>query len=169
MTAKAKPRKRPAKAAPVKPAPAGTPREVSEIERLFVRYKWLEADQIYQSRTASTEEECDKLLSVHDRELDKIINRLAELQPKTFHEMQLFLEYLNVNFRGARFDGMDKKMFANVLKSLFEVRRNIENDARAEAYGKAVKRTFEAALEITDLQSHQKRLATEPKITPASA
>jgi hypothetical protein len=37
MTAKPKPSKGAAKEVPVKPAPAGTPREVSEIERLFTR------------------------------------------------------------------------------------------------------------------------------------
>jgi hypothetical protein len=80
MTAKAKPRKGAAKAAPVKPAPNGAPHEASEIEKLCARLKWLEADCDYQAAMASTDEESDALINVHNREHNKIISRLAELR-----------------------------------------------------------------------------------------
>ena len=91
MTTKPKPRKRAAKAAPFKPAPAGTPREVSEIERLFTRYKWLEADRDYQAEMASTEEESERLMCVPHRELNSIVSQLAELRPNTSVKLSCFL------------------------------------------------------------------------------
>jgi hypothetical protein len=170
MTTKPKPRKRPAMAAPVKPAPAGTPREVSEIEKLSARLKWLEADQIYQSGTASTEEECNKLLSVHVRERDKIESRLAELRPTTMEEVRLLLEFVQISFEGGSgTDGTDIRIVANVRDSLIEVRRNIEEKARDEAYKESLEHAADAIMKIVGLQRKFKRLSAEPKKTTADA
>src|SRR5262245_45098159 len=115
MTVKAKPRKPAGKATPAAPAPVGKPREKSEIEKLFTRYKWLEADRHFQAATASTEEEFDRLLGIHDSELDEIAKRLADLQPQTFQEAKWLLEYLLPSFTGVRGDGLDEQVFRNVL------------------------------------------------------
>jgi hypothetical protein len=169
MTAKPKPRKGASKAAPAKPEPAGTPREVSEIERLFVRYKWLEADCEYQSKMASTDEESSALSRIHDRERVMLSNSLAELRPKTMREVELLLEFVHASLGGGmRSDGMDIRIVANVLDSLIEVRRNIEKKARDEAYKESLKHAVIAAAEIAGLQSHINRRWAEPK-TPAAA
>jgi hypothetical protein len=170
MTTKPKPRKRAAKAAPFKPAPAGTPREVSEIERLFTRYKWLEADCEYQSKMASTDEESDALINVHNRARDKIESRLAELRPMTIREAELLLEFVRQSLEmGKRTDDMDIRIVANVRDSLIEVRRNIEKKARDEAYKESLEHAVEAAMKIVGLQSKYKRLSAEPKKTPVAA
>jgi hypothetical protein len=89
--------------------------------------------------TASTEEECDRLICVHDRELDKITHQLAELQPRTLDEVRLLLEYVQISFKGGkRTDGMDRKILENIVDSLFEVRRNIENKAREYVLNTAI-------------------------------
>jgi hypothetical protein len=95
MTAKAKPRKCPTKAPPVKPAPKGTPREASEIERLCARLKWLDADSAYKAALASTDEEADTLINVHNRELEMITSRLADYQANTLRDAQFLLGYMH--------------------------------------------------------------------------
>jgi hypothetical protein len=144
MTTKPKPRKRPAKAPPVKPAPKGTPQEVSEIEKLCARLKWLDADSEYQTEMASTDEEADTLTRVHDREHDKIVSRLAGLRPETLWEVKLLLEFVQIYFQAGRMDEMDRAIFENVIDSLHEVGRNIEKKARDRAYSEALDRAAEA-------------------------
>jgi hypothetical protein len=95
-------RKGAAKAAPVKPAPAGTPQEVSEIEKLCARLKWLDADSDYQAAMASTGEESDALINVHEREQYKIVSRLAELRPETLWDVRRLLEFVRISTRKRR-------------------------------------------------------------------
>ena len=75
MTAKPKTRKAPSAKAIPKPAPkeanSEPKREVSEIGRLVSRWHWLEADQDYQS-IAETEKESERLIAIHEDELEKI-------------------------------------------------------------------------------------------------
>jgi hypothetical protein len=136
MTAKAKPRKPAGKATSAIPAPEGKPREKSEIEELFTRYKWLEADRDYQAATASSDEEFSRLIRIHDSELDAIAKRLADLQPQTFLEARWLLEFVLPSFteEGARGDGLDEQVCRNVLESLLEVGRNARDEARDEGY-----------------------------------
>jgi len=63
MTVKSKARKPAAKPAPT----AGEPkREVSEIQALVSRWKWLDADQSYQVSTATTKKESERLVAIHN-------------------------------------------------------------------------------------------------------
>jgi hypothetical protein len=138
VTTKPRPRKGAAKAPPVKPAPKGTPLEVSEIEKLCARLKWLEADSEYQAAMASTGEESDALINVHEREQYKIVSRLAELRPETLWEVRHLLEFVRISFKGGRrTDEKDFRILDNVVASLYRVGRNIEEKARDEAYDKA--------------------------------
>ena len=123
MTAQAKPPKGAAKAAPVKSTPV--PREINEIEKLFKRYKWLEADRDFQAATASTEKEFNRLFGIPDSELNAIAKRLAELRPQTFQEARWLLELVLLSFteEGVRGDGLDEQVFRNALESLSEIAR----------------------------------------------
>jgi hypothetical protein len=80
-------------------------------------------------------------------------------------EVRLLLEFVQISFEGgSRTDGMDIRIVANVRDSLLEVRRNIEEKARVEAYKGSLEHAVIAAAEIAGL----KRLSTEPKKTPAA-
>lgn len=100
------------------------PREASEIQKLFARLKWLEADCEYRSEMASTHQDSNALARVHDRERDKIERRLAELRPTTIREAELLLEFVHASLGdGMRADGMDIRIIANVRQSLIGVCR----------------------------------------------
>jgi hypothetical protein len=64
---------------------------------------------------------------------------LRELRPATLYEVRMLLEFVQPLFsEGIRTDGTDEKVFVNVLKSLSDVKWNIENEARERALNKAI-------------------------------
>jgi hypothetical protein len=72
-------------------------------------------------------------------------------------EVRLLLEFVQISFEGgSRTDGMDIRIVANVRDSLLEVRRNIEEKARVEAY--------KGSLEHAVIAAPEGRLASPPAL-----
>jgi hypothetical protein len=83
MTTKPKTRKAPA----VKAAPA---RGTSKIGILVSRWKWLEADQDYQTAIAPRGRDADRR---HDAEQERIIAKLRTLAPQDYNELSALFRF----------------------------------------------------------------------------
>lgn len=134
MTTKPKTRKVPAaKTVTPKAAPkeeTGEPKqEISEIRRLVARWRWLEADQTYQSARAETEEESDRLIGIHNDEEKKIERQLATLVPESFLEACSLLDFATDIVAERVPDQCDIDMLRNARTGLLAARRN---DMKAE-------------------------------------
>jgi hypothetical protein len=121
MTPKPKPRKAPeAKAsAPklVKPAASEPSRDVNKIEVLAARFRWLEADQDYQTAIAAPRERDADLR--HDAEQKKIIAELRILRPQDYHELAALFRFAIDEIKmGPRCDGGEFDMLQNVYDAL---------------------------------------------------
>jgi hypothetical protein len=135
MTTKPKTRKSAPKAA----APKGTPQNNTKIELLMARYKWLEADQVYQAAIAQTDEQSDKLIGVHGAEQNKIVPKLAAQTPKSVEDIFLLLAFVVPSLKdGVRTDGHDMDIMQNVLNAFYSVWRDELAAVRKEAEAKAI-------------------------------
>jgi hypothetical protein len=123
MTMKPKTRKAPAKP---KKAPGAPKREASKIQELIARWKWLEADQNYQTAIASPERDEDRR---HDAEQERIIAKLRTLVPQDYYELPALFRFALDEIRIAmslRCDGADFDMLSNIhdaLPSVFGAER----------------------------------------------
>jgi hypothetical protein len=113
-----KPTKPKARKVPMK----GTPQDKTEVELLIARHKWLKADQAYQAANAQTDEESEKLIYVHEQELDKIAAKLAARAPTSHRDIFLLLELIALSLKdGFRTDGLDVDIMRNVLDAFYPV------------------------------------------------
>jgi hypothetical protein len=138
MTAKmAKPKPRKKAATPVAPNPAA-PNERSNVDMLLARYKFLEADQSYQSTAAATADESNRLLSVHSREIDTIREKLASAVPETFSDAMDLLRFAirEVKESGGSLsiDELEISIFSNVTEALSDIRENFAKAVHDAAY-----------------------------------
>jgi hypothetical protein len=137
MTAKPKPRKGASKVPPVKPAPAGTPNNCSEINKLLARYRFLEADQRHNAAIAETAEESGDAWSAHNKELDRIRDKLASIVPETFSGARDLLLFVLEEVRtcgGLHSDETELQIVENVADSLWRIRNNFAEAVRNAAY-----------------------------------
>jgi hypothetical protein len=112
----------------------GTPQNKTEIELLIARHKWLETDQAYQAENAQTNEESEKLIYVHERELDKIVEKLAKLTPTSHRDIFLLLELIASSLKdGIRSDSLDVDIMRNVLDAFHHVWVSEREKAMAKA------------------------------------
>jgi hypothetical protein len=126
MATKPKTRKAPAtKASTPKSAPLAAPtepeREISEICRLVARWKWLEADQDYQTAIAPRERDADLR---HDAEQERIIAKLRTLVPQDYYELAALFRFVTDEIKmggSLRCDGADFDMLSNIHDALFDV------------------------------------------------
>jgi hypothetical protein len=151
MTTKPKTRKAPA-------AKASEPsRDVNKIEVLASRYRWLEADQDYQTAIAPRVRDADQR---HDAEQERIIAKLRTLVPQDYFELAALFRFAIDDIRigmGLRCDGADFDMLSNVYDAFPCVLR----DERKTALQKGMKNMREFLNNRTDLSS---RLAIDPEI-----
>jgi hypothetical protein len=113
------------KSAPKAALPKGTPQNKTEIELLIARYKWLGADQEYQAANAQTDEESDRLIYLHEPELEKIVAKLAALAPTSHRDIFLLLEFVAPSLKdGIRTDRLDVDIMRNVLDAFNSVWSN---------------------------------------------
>ena len=135
MTTKPK-RKAPAKpAAPAKQeaAPGGTKREISEIDRLIARLRFLEAEKVYQAAIAKTDEESNALIGQHEDEQYELEMELSESIPRDFMEVRELLEFaVDMREGGFRSDGADQMILRNILESLHDVTEVARNAGMEE-------------------------------------
>ena len=118
MTTKPKTRKAPAKP---KKAPGAPKRKASKIQELIARWKWLEADQNYQTAIAAPECDADRR---HDAEQERIIAKLRTLVPQDYYELAALFKFelAEIEVGGSlRCDGADFDMLSNIHDALFPV------------------------------------------------
>ena len=107
-------------------------REISEIEMLVSRHKFLEADQDCRATIADTDEEEDRLLEIHHDELREIERKLSTLVPESFSDVYSLLEFAAIIVEdGGMVCGSDADIIKNLLEGLPPVRRD-EMDAVCE-------------------------------------
>ncbi len=129
MTTKPKPRKAPAKP---KKAPGEPKRETSKIQVLITRWKWLEADQDYQTAIAPRERDADRR---HDAEQERIIAKLRTLVPQDHYELAAHFRFVidEIKLGGSlRCDGADFDMLSNIHDALFYVHHAIRETSRQQ-------------------------------------
>jgi hypothetical protein len=143
MTTKSKTHKPAAKTVSPKAAPkeetSEPKREVNEITRLVSRWRWLEADQTYQSTNAETEKEAGRLIAVHYDEEKEIERELTTLIPETFEELCCLLTFATdmVEEGGCMVEHAEIDMLRNVRTGLSEAWRNDMEAERKKAVEKA--------------------------------
>ncbi|WGJ16128.1 hypothetical protein QEV83_07765 [Methylocapsa sp. D3K7] len=136
MATKPKTRKAPAakarafKAAPKAPA-TETKEQVSEIQQLIARWKWLDADKNYQVDISTTDDECDRAADLHEREKAEILRKLIDKRPETFLECRTMLDYAT-NLVGHS-DVEDDDIIA-LLKNVRNGLRIVQGDERRSAH-----------------------------------
>ncbi len=126
MTTKPKTRKAPAakRAAPkaaTKQASGEPKREARKIQELIARWKWLEADQDYQTAIAAPECDAD---GRHYAEQERIIAKLRTLVPQDYYELAALFKFALAEIEVAdalRCDGADFDMLSNIHGALFDV------------------------------------------------
>ena len=109
--------------APAKPkrTPGESKREASKIQELIARWKWLEADQDYQTAMAPRERDADRR---HDAEQERIIAKLRTLVPQDYCELDALFRLLIDEIKMGevlRDDGADSDMLSNIHDALFSV------------------------------------------------
>jgi hypothetical protein len=118
MTTKPKTRKRPDK---TKKVPGEPKREARKIQERIARWKWLEADQGYQTAIAAPECDADRR---HDVEQERIIAKLRTLVPQDYYELAALFKFVldEIEVGGSlRCDGADFDMLSNIHDALFHV------------------------------------------------
>jgi hypothetical protein len=172
MTTKPKTRKPAAKtvAAPkaaAKQTPNGRPTQISEIERLIARHKFLWADQIYQSAVAATVEESNALNNIHDDEIDEIEDRLAVVVPESFTDVYRLLDFATeiAEQAGGR-DNLEIKMLKNVRNALPDILRGEIDVAHTTAFA-AARHDVDWAFEV--MEDIRKRNRAEKLARPEAA
>jgi hypothetical protein len=118
MTTKPKPRKAPAKP---KKTPGEPKWETSKIQVLMTRWKWLEADQDYQTAIAPRERDADRR---HDAEQERIIAKLRTLVPQDYYELAALFRFVIDDIKicmSLRCDGSHFDMLSNIHDALFDV------------------------------------------------
>jgi len=118
MTTNPKPRKATAKP---KKAPSKPKREASKIQELTARWKWLEADQDYQTAIAPRERDADRR---HDAEQERIVAKLRTLVPQDYYELTALFRFVIDEIKiveSLRCDGADLDMLSNTYDALFDV------------------------------------------------
>jgi hypothetical protein len=163
MTTKPKTRKAPAAKARapklVKPAASEPSRDVNKIEVMVSRWKWLQADQDYQTAIAPREADYDHR---HEAEQDRIIAELRVLVPKDYFELAALFQFAIDGIRmGPRRDGADFDMLSNIYDAFPCILRD-ENEA---ARGKATKETISLVRRGVDVtfNYHEELAALENK------
>jgi hypothetical protein len=119
MTTKSKARKAPAVKARApklaKPAASEPSRDVNKIEVMASRYRWLEADQDYQTAIAPRERDADRR---HEAEQQRIIAELRTLVPKDYFELAALFRFAIDELKtGSRSDGAEFDMLSNVYEA----------------------------------------------------
>ncbi len=146
MTTKPKPRRAPAKATKAQPAPQAAPakpaRKISAAVRLVGRWRWLEADAMYQSAVAKTDEGSEKLIAVHIEEKRQIETELLDAVPEDFEDVRELLA-LAAEFAlpgGANMiENLTATLIRNVDEALFALRRDELASEREKAIAEAEK------------------------------
>jgi hypothetical protein len=155
MTTKSKTRKTPAAKARapklVKPAVSEPSRDVNKIEVLASRYRWLEADEDYQTAIAPRVCDADPR---HEAEQQMIIAILRTKVPQDYYELAALFRFA---LDECRRDDLDLDMLQNVYDALPGVLR----DEKKTALQKGMKNMREFLNNRTDLAS---RLAIDPEI-----
>jgi hypothetical protein len=131
MSAKAKQKKGASK------AHAGTPNNRSEIDKLLARYRFLEADQRHNAAIAETAEESGDAWSAHNKELDRIMDKLASIVPETFSEARDLLRFVLEEVTtcgGLHTDETELRIVENVADGLWGIRNNFAKAVRNDAY-----------------------------------
>jgi hypothetical protein len=152
MTTKPKTRKAPAKrAAPKaarKQAPGEQKREVTDVRKLVSRWHWLEADQEHRANIAKTEDESEKLITIHNDEQEEIESQLIALVPTNYLDACYLLEFATILAEGACMaEGADVAMLKNVREGLRLARRDeLETERKA-----GMKEMHESICTIIDL------------------
>lgn len=121
MTTKPKAHKAPAKP---KKAPGAPKRGASKIQELIARWKWLEADQDYQTAIAAPECDADRR---HNAEQERIIAKLRTLVPQDYDELAALFKFALAEIgvtETLRCDGADFDMLSNIHGALFDVTRD---------------------------------------------
>jgi hypothetical protein len=116
MTTKPKTRKAPAKP---KKAPGAPRRGASKIQELIARWKWLEADQNYQTAIAAPDADRS-----HDAEQERIIAKLRTLVPQDYYELAALFKFVLAEIEvgeALRCDGADFDMLSNIHGALFDI------------------------------------------------
>jgi hypothetical protein len=134
MTTKPKTRKAPAAKARapklVNPGASEPSRDVNKIEVLASRYRWLEADQDYQTAIAPRVRDADLR---HEAEQQKIITEIRTLVPKDYYELAALFRFAIDEIRmGPRCDGGEFDMLQNVYDALPCVIRDEKKTALQE-------------------------------------
>jgi hypothetical protein len=134
MTTKSKARKAPAVKARApklaKPAASEPSRDVNKIECLASRYRWLEADQDYQTAIAPRERDADRR---HEAEKQRIIAELRTLVPKDYFELAALLRFAIDELKmGGRCDGAAFDMLSNVYEAFHCVLHDEKKASRQE-------------------------------------
>jgi hypothetical protein len=136
MTTKPKTRKAPAVKARapklVKQEVSEPSRDVNKIEVLVSRYRWLEADQDYQTAIAPRGRDADLR---HDVEQERIIAELRTLVPQDYYELAALFRFAVDEIRiamGLRCDGADFDMLSNIHDALHGVLRDERKTALQE-------------------------------------
>jgi len=120
---KASAAKRAAPKAATKQASGEPKREARKIQELVTRWKWLQADQDYQTAIAAPE--CDADIR-HAAEQERIIAKLRTLVPQDYYELVALFEFVlaEIKVTGTlRCDGADFDMLSNIYGALFDVFR----------------------------------------------
>jgi hypothetical protein len=139
----------------VKPAASEPPRNVKKIEVLAARYRWLQADQDYQTALAPQENDYDHR---HEAEQQMLIAILRTKVPQDYYELAALFQFAIDGIRmGPRSDGADFDMLQNVYDALPCILRD-ENEA---ALQKGMNNMREFLNKRTDLVS---RIAIDPEI-----
>jgi hypothetical protein len=118
MTTKPKTRKAPAAKAM---APS---RDVNKIEVLASRFRWLEADQDYQTAIAPRDADLR-----HEAEQERIIAKLRTWVPKDYFELAALFRFA---IDECRRDDLDLDMLSNIYDALPGVFRDEKKAARQE-------------------------------------
>jgi hypothetical protein len=159
MTTKPKSRKAPAGKARapklVNPGASEPSRDVNKIEVLAARFRWLEADQDYQTAIAPRVCDADQR---HEAEQQMIIAILRTKVPQDYYELAALFRFAIDEIKmGPRCDGGEFDMLINVYDALPCVIR----DEKKTALQKGMKNMREFLNNRTDLAS---RLAIDPEI-----
>jgi hypothetical protein len=97
-------------------------REISDIERLVTRWRFLEAEEAYQATIAKTDEESNALVCQHMDEENEIEEQLATLVPETFQEVSTLLKFaIDLTEDGPLTNGADVMMLRNAYEGLQSV------------------------------------------------
>jgi hypothetical protein len=139
MTTKPKTRKtaaakRAAPKAATNQAPGEPKREVTDVRKLVSRWHWLEADQTHRANLAKTEDESEKLITIHNDEQGAIESQLTTLVPTNYLDACYLLEFATILAKGAC---MAEDADVAILKNVRAGLRNAWNNAMQAEHKKA--------------------------------